>query len=159
RFYNSRDERRDTLLGTGWSLPYEVGVRIEVHPEGGERLIYTDEQARRIDMGSIPLGGAVFSPGDGLAVRRNANGQLLIESDDGLYRLFEPALADPSTLRLSQLGDRNDNRIYLDYDESGRLVRLRDTFDLVRVELIYSAQWPRRVSQVERIFPDQQREV
>src|SRR5471032_890424 len=98
RFYNSRDERRDSLLGTGWSLPYEVGVRIEVHPEGGERLIYTDEQARRIDMGSIPLGGAVFSPGDGLAVRRNGNGQLLIESDDGLYRLFEPTLADPSTL-------------------------------------------------------------
>ena len=159
RFYNSRDERRDTLLGTGWSLPYEVGVRIEVHPEGGERLIYTDEQARRIDMGSIPLGGAVFSPGDGLAVRRNGNGQLLIESDDGLYRLFEPTLADPSTLRLSQLGDRNDNRIYLDYDESGRLVRLRDTLDLVQVELIYSAQWPRRVSQIERLFADQQREV
>ncbi|WP_191490210.1 RHS repeat-associated core domain-containing protein [Pseudomonas sp. FEN] len=159
RFYNSRDERRDTLLGTGWSLPYEIGVRIEAHPEGGERLIYTDEQARRIDMGSIPLGGAVFSPGEGLAVRRNGNGQLLIESDDGVYRLFEPTLADPSALRLSQLGDRNDNRIHLDYDESGRLVRLRDTFDLLQVELIYSAQWPRRVSQIERLYPDQQREV
>ncbi|WP_256262431.1 RHS repeat-associated core domain-containing protein [Pseudomonas gingeri] len=159
RFYNSRDERRDSLLGAGWSVPYEISVRIEPHPEGGERLVYTDEQARRIDMGSIPLGGAVFSAGEGLAVRRNGNGQLLIESDNGLYRLFEPTLADPSLLRLSQLGDRNDNRIYLDYSESGTLIRLRDTFDQVRVELIYSARWPRRVSQIERLYPDHQREV
>ena len=159
RFYNSRDERHDSLLGTGWSLPYEIGVCIEAHPDGGERLIYTDEQARRIDMGTIPLGGAVFSAGEGLVVRRNGNGQLLIESDDGLYRLFEPTLADPSALRLSQLGDRNDNRIHLDYDESRRLTRLRDTFEQVQVELIYSAQWPRRVSQIERLYPDQQREV
>ncbi|MCU1776390.1 hypothetical protein NTD89_05115, partial [Pseudomonas sp. 14P_5.3_Bac1] len=99
---------------------------IQPHPEGGETLVYTDEQGRPIDMGSIPLGGAVFSAGEGLAVRRHLNGQLLIESDDGVYRLFEAAPADPSRLRLTQLGDRNDNRIYIDYDEAGRLVRLRD---------------------------------
>ncbi|MDA0629712.1 hypothetical protein PCS76_23150, partial [Acinetobacter baumannii] len=87
-------------------------------------------------MGSIALGAAVFSAGEGLAVRRHLNGQLLIESDDGVYRLFEPAPANPSRLRLSQLGDRNDNRIHLDYDDAGCLVRLRDTFDLVQVELI-----------------------
>ncbi|SDS44061.1 RHS repeat-associated core domain-containing protein [Pseudomonas asplenii] len=159
RFYNSRDERHDSLLGSGWSVPYETCVQIEPHPEGGERLIYTDEQARRIDMGSIPLGGAVFSAGEGLAVRRHGNGQLLIESDDGLYRLFEPTLINPAHLRLSQWGDRNDNRIYLDYDDSGKLVRLRDTFDQVQVELIYSPQWPRRIAQIERLYPDHQREV
>ncbi|WP_323166613.1 hypothetical protein, partial [Pseudomonas bubulae] len=82
-----------------------------------------------------PLGGAVFSAGEGLAVRRHLNGELLIESDDGLYRLFESS-ANPALLRLSQLGDRNDNRIHVDYDDAGRLVRLRDTFDLVQVELI-----------------------
>ncbi|NVZ77917.1 RHS domain-containing protein, partial [Pseudomonas gingeri] len=159
RFYNSCDERRDGLLGAGWSVPYEISVRIEPHPEGGECLIYTDEQGRRIDMGSIPLGGAVFSPGEGLVVRRHGNGQLLIESDDGLYRLFEPVVAAPSLLRLSQLGDRNDNRVYLDYDDNGRLARLRDTFDSVQVELIYHAQWAGRLARVERVYPDRQREV
>mgnify|MGYP006189607165 CR=1 FL=1 len=54
RFYNSRDERRDGLFGAGWSVAYEICVDIGVHPEGGERLIYTDEQARQIDMGMIP---------------------------------------------------------------------------------------------------------
>jgi RHS repeat-associated protein len=155
RFYNSRDERTGSLFGPGWSVPYEVCVAIQPHPDGGETLIYTDEQGRPIDMGSIPLGGAVFSAGEGLAVRRHLNGQLLIESDDGLYRLFEPS-ANAALLRLSQLGDRNENRIYVDYDDAGRLVRLRDTFDLVQVELIRDQG---HVVRLERLYPDQRREV
>ncbi|MBT2356628.1 DUF6531 domain-containing protein, partial [Pseudomonas fluorescens] len=156
RFYNSRDERRSGMFGAGWSVAYEVQVEILPHPDGGETLLYTDEQARPIDMGSIPLGGAVFSAGEGLAVRRHLNGQLLIESDDGLYRLFEPTPTNSSLLRLSQLGDRNDNRIFLDYDDAGWLIRLRDTFDLVQVELIRERE---RVTRIERLYPDQQREV
>ena len=155
RFYNSRDERSGAMFGAGWSVPYEVCVEILPHSEGGETLIYTDEQGRRIDMGSIPLGGAVFSAGEGLAVRRHLNGQLLIESDDGLYRLLEPS-ANPSLLRLTQLGDRNDNRIYIDYDEAGHMVRLRDTFDLVQVELIRDQG---QLARIERLYPDQRREV
>ncbi|AZE86617.1 Rhs-family protein [Pseudomonas orientalis] len=155
RFYNSRDERTGSLFGAGWSVPYEVCVEVRPHPDGGETLVYTDEQGRPIDMGSIPLGGAVFSAGEGLAVRRHLNGQLLIESDDGLYRLFEPT-THPSRLRLAQLGDRNDNRIHIDYDEAGRLVRLRDTFDLVQVELIRDGE---QVSRIERVYPDQRREA
>ncbi|WP_346833213.1 RHS repeat-associated core domain-containing protein [Pseudomonas abietaniphila] len=159
RFYSSRDERRDGLFGAGWSVTYEVSVRIEAHPEGGERLIYIDEQARSIDMGSIALGGAVFSAGEGLAVRRHTSGQLLIESEDGVYRLFEPSSDNLAVLRLTQLGDRNDNRIYLDYDTEGRLVQLRDTFDQLRVVLAYSSQWSRRVERIERIFADQSTEL
>ncbi|UOB24020.1 DUF6531 domain-containing protein [Pseudomonas orientalis] len=155
RFYNSRDERTGSLFGAGWSVPYEVCVEVRPHPDGGETLVYTDEQGRPIDMGSIPLGGAVFSAGEGLAVRRHLNGQLLIESDDGLYRLFELS-THPSRLRLAQLGDRNDNRIHIDYDEAGRLVRLRDTFDLVQVELIRDGE---QVSRIERVYPDQRREA
>ncbi|WP_460132789.1 RHS repeat-associated core domain-containing protein [Pseudomonas sp. S1_E04] len=156
RFYNSRDERTGSLLGAGWSVPYEVCVEIRPHPDGGETLVYTDEQGRPIDMGAIALGGAVFSAGEGLAVRRHLNGQLLIESDDGLYRLFEPTPANASLLRLIQLSDRNDNCIYIDYDEAGRLVRLRDTFDLVQVELVRDLD---HVTQLERLYPDQRREV
>ena len=159
RFYNSRDERRNGMFGTGWSVAYEVNVRIDVHPDGGERLIYIDEQARSIDMGSVPPGGAVFSAGEGLAVRRHDDGQLLIESQDGIYRLFEPAPSDATYLRLTQLGDRNDNRIYLNYDSDGRLIELRDTFDLLRVSLVYSGQWPNRVERIVRTLDDQTRQL
>jgi RHS repeat-associated protein len=159
RFYNSRDTRPDSLFGTGWSVAFEVSVRIEPHPEGGERLIYTDEQARVIDMGSIPLGGAVYSAGEGLAVRRHDNGQLLIESEDGRYRLFEPAATDPGLLRLTELGDRNDNRIFLDYDDLGRLIHVCDTYNIVRLLLVYSPRWQRRIEQIERVYIDETREV
>lgn len=159
RYYSSRDERREGLFGTGWSVIYEVCVEIGIHPEGGERLLYTDEQARQIDMGVIPLGGAVFSAGEGLSVRRHAEGQLLIESVDGIYRLFEPTPGNPLHLRLSQLGDRNDNRLLFDYDVQGRLSQLRDTFNDVRIELAYSQQWFARVEQIERLYPDHSRET
>ncbi|WP_268801098.1 RHS repeat-associated core domain-containing protein [Pseudomonas huanghezhanensis] len=159
RFYNSRDTRDDSLFGAGWSVAFEVSVRIELHPEGGERLIYTDEQARVIDMGSIPFGGAVYSSGEGLTVRRHGNGQVLIESEDGRYRLFESAPTDLNALRLTELGDRNDNRIFLDYDEIGRLIHVRDTYNIVRLLLRYSLRWPRRIDQVKRVYVDETREV
>ena len=156
RFYNSRDERRSGMFGAGWSVSYEVSVEVLPHPAGGEELTYTDEQGRQIQLGSVALGSAMFSPGEGLSIRRHRNGQLLIESDDGLYRLFDPTPGTSSLLRLSQLGDRNNNRIYLDYDDLGRLVRLRDTFDLVQVELIREQG---RVSRIERVYSDLPREV
>ncbi|WP_327439129.1 RHS repeat-associated core domain-containing protein [Pseudomonas donghuensis] len=159
RYYNSRDERRDGLFGAGWSVDYEVFVAIEAHPEGGERLLFTDEQARVVDMGNIPRGDAVFSAGEGLSVRRALDDELLIESSSGLYRLFQPTPGNPQHLRLAQLGDRNDNRLYLDYDASGRLLRLRDTFDVVQVQLVYSAQWPARVSHIERLYSDNSSEL
>ncbi len=145
RFYNSHDERVDGLFGAGWSLPYEVSVQVET----GDRLVLVDEQARRVDMGIITLGDAVFSVGEGLSVRRAHNGELLTESREGEYRLFQPTPGRPDRLRLSQIGDRNDNRIYLDYDQQGRLCQLRDTFDQVRVSLGYSEQWPQRVSHID----------
>ncbi|MBA2928000.1 RHS repeat-associated core domain-containing protein [Pseudomonas sivasensis] len=156
RFYNSRDERRDGMFGAGWSVSYEVSVEILPHPDGGEELIYTDEQGRRINLGSVSPGSAMFSAGEGLSVRRHRNGQLLIESNNGLYRLFDSSPTAPSRLRLSQLGDRNDNRIYLDYDQSGQLFRLRDTFDHVQIELVHALG---RVSRIDRVRADQQRET
>ncbi|WP_268799276.1 RHS repeat-associated core domain-containing protein [Pseudomonas huanghezhanensis] len=159
RFYNSRDERPEGLFGAGWSVPFEISVRIEAHPDGGERLIYLDEQARSIDLGELAPGNAAYSAGEGLALRRHDDGRLLIESEDGLYRLFEPHPADPQRLRLVQLEDRNDNRLLLDYDDLGRLIHVRDTFNIMRVLLVYSVQWPRRVCQIERFHLDESREV
>jgi len=154
RYYNSHGERQAGLLGSGWSVPYEVHIEVIPHPDGGDRLVFNDEQARAIDMGHLPLGDALYSAGEGLSVRRALNGEVLIEDRDGRYRLFEQVPGNPARLRLSQVGDRNDNRVYLDYDDLGRLRGLRDTFGLVEVELHYSPQWPQRVSHVQRRFAD-----
>ncbi|EIK61676.1 RHS repeat-associated core domain-containing protein [Pseudomonas lactis] len=148
RFYNSLDTRRDGLFGAGWSVDYEVSVEIDAD----ENLFYIDEQGRRLEIGYIPLSGGAFDPGEGLAVRRNGDGAVLIESIDGLYRLFEPDPLNSSRMRLHLLGDRNEGRIFLDYDAQGRLCRLRDTHDLMHVDLSYTAEHPGRVSHIERRY-------
>ena len=158
RIYNSRDERRDGLLGPGWSLACEVAVEI-VRDAQGERLQFTDTQARIIDMGPIPKGDAVFSAAEGLSVRHAYNGELLIEDIQGLYRLFVPTPGNPDRLRLSQWGDRNDNRIHLDYSSAGRLVRLYDSSGRIDLHLRYSPIWPGRLAAVERHFPEAAPEV
>lgn len=73
-----------------------------------------------------------------------------------MYRLFKPTPANPTRLRLSQRGDRNDKRCHIDYDEAWRLVRLRDTFGLVQIELIRDQE---HLTHIERLYPDQRREV
>jgi len=152
RFYSSCDQRCDGMFGAGWSVAFEVCVEIQASAQGCDRLLYVDEQGRRIDMGPLALGDAVFSAGEGLAVRRHTDGRVLIESEDGVYRLFEPNRVDSARLRLSQLGDRNDNRIHLVYDAHGRLVHVHDTLDVVRLNLSYSTPWPARLERVERVF-------
>ena len=154
RYYNSHGQREDGLLGTGWSVPYEVYLELKTHTQGGEELVFVDEQARAIEMGSIVPGDAVYSAAEGLSVRRDHNGEVLIEDRDGRYRLFQPSPTNPTRLRLSQIGDRNDNRLFLDYDDSGRLRGLRDTFDQTEALLSYDPQWPQRVSQIERRLAD-----
>ncbi|CAD0263980.1 hypothetical protein DENIT_150017 [Pseudomonas veronii] len=50
-------ERPDTSGRTS----LKVCVETQPHPESGETIVYTDEQGRPIDIGSITLGSAVFS--------------------------------------------------------------------------------------------------
>lgn len=70
-FYSSLDTRQDGLFGAGWSVGYEVAIEIDAD----ENLTYIDEQGRRLEVGYIPLSGGAFSPGEGLAVRRSAEGR------------------------------------------------------------------------------------
>lgn len=148
RFYSSLDARTDGLFGAGWSVAYEVSVEIDKD----ENLFYIDEQGRRLEIGYIPASGGAFDPVEGLAVRRSGDAAVLIESTDGLYRLFELDPQNHSRMRLQLLGDRNEGRIFLDYDAQGRLCRLRDTHDLMHVDLSYTAEHPGRVSHIERRY-------
>lgn len=160
RFYCSRNERRDGLFGEGWSVPYEVSVTVETHPEGGDTLLYTDEQGRRIDLGWLAPGDAVYGASEGLSIRRDEiTGALLIESVEGLYRLFEACPGQERLLRLTTLGDRNNNRLLLGYDDQGRLARLGDPEGRVRIELIPDASHTRRVARIERLYSGERQET
>ncbi|MGG2398360.1 RHS repeat-associated core domain-containing protein [Pseudomonas sp. SH1-B] len=160
RFYCSRDERQNGLFGPGWSVAYEVSVAFTTAADGTRSFIYTDEQSRPIDLGWLEPGDAAYGPGEGLNLRRDARtGALLIESADGLYRLFEARPEAPHLLRLSKLGDRNDNRQLLHYDAQGRLAAISENEPNLRVELHYDAAHPTRVARLERCFSDGRRQL
>ena len=160
RFYCNRDERQDGLFGPGWSVAYEVSVTLSSDAAGARSFIYTDEQGRRIDLGWLEPGDAAYGPGEGLNLRRDArSGALLIENDAGLYRLFEVVPDNPRMLRLSKLGDRNDNRQVLHYDAQGRLAAISDQDALLRVELCYEAAHPTRLARLERCHADGRRQL
>ncbi|PVZ09729.1 MULTISPECIES: RHS repeat-associated core domain-containing protein [unclassified Pseudomonas] len=154
RFYNSRDERREGLLGAGWSLPWEIGVHSAPLESGGEQWVYTDEQGRPIEMGAIAPGSATYSAGFGLVVRRHENGAMLIEGDDGLYRLFEATPGQPGQMRLTLLGDRNGNRLLPEYDALGRVCALADDSGYWRVEIAFDPVHVRRAASVSQVVDD-----
>lgn len=149
RFYNSRDARTGGLFGAGWSVPFEVEIVRDAHPDGGEQLVYIDEQGRRLGLGPVAAPDAFFSPGEGLAFRRAEDGRMVVESADGIHRLFEDDPHDAARLRLARIGDRNDNVLVLRYDAQGRLAGIEEHDGPARIALVHSAAHPRRLERIE----------
>ncbi|MDQ0081663.1 RHS repeat-associated protein [Variovorax boronicumulans] len=154
RFYNSRDARTGGLFGVGWSVPFEVEIVRDAHPDGGEQFVYIDEQGRRLGMGQVSAPDAFFNAGEGLAFRRAEDGRMVVESMDGIHRLFEQDPHDDARLRLVLVGDRNENILQLRYDEQGRLCGVEEQEGPSRIALFHSATHPRRVERIETVPQD-----
>lgn len=90
RIYNSHDTRTQGVFGAGWSVPFEVSIERTPGVADGDCWTYIDETGRRLDMQAVRPGEGFGSPGECVGVRRSETGQWLIESDDGVYRVFEP---------------------------------------------------------------------
>ncbi|MFN3985918.1 MAG: RHS repeat-associated core domain-containing protein [Rhodocyclaceae bacterium] len=157
RTYNSRDPRTDGLFGAGWSVPFEVALRIEPR-EGDEYAVYLDEQGRELEIGHLAPGDGLYSPGEGLGIRRSAEGIWTIEDESGLIRVFEPI--SPTQQRLRVLTDRNGNRLVLHYDDQARLTAVTDDDQAAAIVLYYDEPaHPRRLSYIEQVGEGDQRRV
>ncbi len=155
RTYSSRDERTEGMFGPGWSVPCEVSL--ERTPDNPDEHCWTfiSNLGRRLDMQAVAPGQGFHSAGEGLAVRRSAEGIWLITDDDGTHYLFEPDPHDSRRQRLHQMGDRHQHSHTLHYDQAGRLRLLTD--EEQRNGLIFHYEHPehaRRVSRIERRLPD-----
>ncbi|EGM1791495.1 type IV secretion protein Rhs [Salmonella enterica subsp. enterica] len=160
RVYSSRDERTEGIFGQGWSVLYEVSLERTPDTADENCMTYVSGMGRRIDMQAVLPGSGFYSPGEGLAVRRSEQGHWLISSDDGLHRLFEPDPHHPQRQRLKMLGDRNSNRLYLHYDDQGRIAEISGEQRRPCIRLHYElAAHPRRVTQAVRHFPEGEPEL
>lgn len=142
----------DGLLGRGWSLPFETSLHHTKNTLGLDEYQYYDEQGRLIELGTLAPYGAYYSEGEGLRVRMAEPGHCVIEASDGLYRLFTPSTQNPEHLLLRRLADRNDNSLFLHYDEFERLVKISDDWAPV-IQLEYGEEAnKRRVIAVQRFI-------
>jgi len=151
RVYNSRDARRGTLFGVGWSVEYEVEIVRESRPAsaGGPQHVYIDEQGRKVELGDVQAMDAFHDAALGMIVRRAQEGPIVIETLDGTYRIFEQDPHNAARLRLALLGDRNSNVLRLSYDAAGRIDRIREEDGPGTLALHYDHTHSRRATRID----------
>lgn len=149
RFYSSHDTRSDGLLGPGWSVAYEVQLRIERDLSKQLRALhYTDEQGRLISFPPVLPGTSHFSIAEGSYLICTEAGQYLLETVDGIYRDFGiPAAGFAGVCKLQRLEDRNGNWLALRYDFDNRLSHINDAVGR-RLALAYDPVHPKRVASI-----------
>lgn len=156
RIYNSRNAH-DSVLGRGWSLAFDVAVRLEpsLRFPGEDEVIYTDRTGRDLSLGIMALGSAFYYVDEGFRMYRSLNNIFLLETPEGDYELFE---ADPhgiNRLRLEKTLDRHENSLTYRYTPDGQLSHIYDDSHAVSVRLRYHPDHPHRLQQVSQISDEQ----
>ncbi|MEG0281086.1 MAG: RHS repeat-associated core domain-containing protein [Morganella sp. (in: enterobacteria)] len=157
RIYQSRNTR-ESRLGRGWALPFDVSIEIDY--TGGSiedaSLYYHDMSGRRLSLGALALGQDVFYADEGFRVYRSLQNIFLLESDTGDYQLFETDPQRNGWLRLAQSHDRHGNALFYRYSPEGQLCTLQDDSGLINVQLHYTDDGQRLLS-VSQQDPDSER--
>ncbi|EML9905156.1 RHS repeat-associated core domain-containing protein [Morganella morganii] len=157
RIYQSSNTR-ESRLGTGWALPFDVSIEIDY--TGGSiedaPLYYHDMSGRRLSLGELALGQDAFYVDEGFRVYRSLQNIFLLESDTGDYQLFETDPQRNGWLRLAQSHDRHGNTLFYRYSPEGQLCTIQDNSGLINVQLHYTDDGQRLLS-VSQSDPDDER--
>ncbi len=147
RIYQSSNTR-ESRLGTGWALPFDVSIEIDY--SGGSiedaPLYYHDMSGRRLSLGELALGQDAFYVDEGFRVYRSLQNIFLLESDTGDYQLFETDPQRNGWLRLTQSHDRHGNTLFYRYSPEGQLCTIQDNSGLINVQLHYTDDGQRLLS-------------
>lgn len=114
RFWMS-SSTQDGPLGSKWHHPFDM-----VLAEGGGSTILRVEHGRLILLPLLAVGQSFWHRAEQLLASREAPDRWRIRRNDGLDYVLA---GDGGTLRLEAIEDRNGNRIALEHDERGCLVR------------------------------------
>ncbi|MCL2490600.1 MAG: DUF6531 domain-containing protein, partial [Propionibacteriaceae bacterium] len=136
RFYSSHDVRPDGLHGQGWSVPYNVALHLGINPADEAVAVLYDRQGRDIEFPRPEPGTGIYSQSEGYWLWCSDGGRYIVQTIDGQYWVFEPAVegAPAQRLKLQRIEDGNANYIELRYqeqrlhqltDSTGRLLQLR----------------------------------
>jgi RHS repeat-associated protein len=120
RVYSTTAAGRDVGLGFGWACSWSW--EIEVHRR---ELVVWSEEGIATEFPPVDVGVEHVGPW-GWSLRRERE-RFVLDTGDGIRRVF--AATDETARRwvLVELRDRNDNRIELTYDDDGRLYEVIDS--------------------------------
>ncbi|HHN8391435.1 TPA: RHS repeat-associated core domain-containing protein [Morganella morganii] len=157
RIYVSSNTR-ESRLGAGWSLPFDVSIEIAYTggPIGDAPLYYHDMSGRRLSLGELAPGQDAFYVDEGFRVYRSLQNIFLLESDTGDYQLFETDPQRNGWLRLAQSHDRHGNTLFYRYSPEGLLCTIQDNSGLINVQLHYTDDG-QRLRSVSQSDPDGER--
>ena len=140
RLYHSRNHRSG-VLGVGWTLPFEITLRIEPNPQDAEldNIIYTDYSGRELGLGHLELGQYAFYVDEGFRLYRSLQNIFMLETTEGDYFIFEADPHQPNHLRLYKKQDRHENSLSYVYDAQGCLTHIHDDNHDMCIRLSYQA--------------------
>ncbi|HEX5084340.1 MAG TPA: RHS repeat-associated core domain-containing protein, partial [Blastocatellia bacterium] len=123
-------------LGPGWIHPYDIHLW-EDETQG--MVILRNEEARLVGFKPIVVGERSFNPLEKLWLERIDENVYVVRNNDGTRFKFAPASqpssaaaethvgdSETNALRLTEIADRNGNRVALSYDQ-GRLSYIEDS--------------------------------
>lgn len=151
RYYTSLNPRSG-LFGLGWSTLFDTCLHLE-----GEQATWCDEMGRELCFTLPQVGETLYSGSEGLMIRRNAHGDVLIADADGeLWRVYKPTRHDSNTCRLALLSDAYGTMQTLRWDEAGRLLGIEDDVKAIDLHLSYDdARHPERVTGAQQYDGEQ----
>jgi len=156
RTYNSSNVRKG-VLGTGWNLPFEFSLEIRDR-SGEEAIFYIDRSGRELGLGVLLKGMSARYIDEGFTLYRSTQDQFLLQTDEGIFYLFERNPFIAGSFRLQQQLDRHENKIEYHYDSEGLLKLITDDVQQNQIALNYDTKLSRLI-QVKQIIYQQQERV
>ncbi|MCE9687211.1 glycohydrolase toxin TNT-related protein [Shewanella sp. AS16] len=150
RSYRSSQSAENIGLGFGWRSNFHLQIDLLADAEEEPLLWLTDEEGRRLPFAQVAAGQTSYQLAEGLALRHEANGSLVLLRPDDTHWVFVPS-ADKSARRrwvLHQILDNLGHTLQLFYDRLHRLSRI-DYSAGRGIELSYSAKG--QLSQIEAV--------
>lgn len=121
RSYSSQS-RRLGWLGQGWSLPYEVSLRLSA-----TEVVIDDAFEREVTFSLPQPGESIYSPYEKITLLRSAENKFELVDQDGLRRQFSVPSPGAQVALLTGLVDRNGNALTLSYGARQLPSRIEDS--------------------------------
>ncbi len=128
RTYRSSQSHENVGMGYGWRSNFHLQIESTRNADNAAVLLLHDEEGRRLPFTPVAVGQTSYQISEGLALRHEANGSLVLLKPDNMHWVFVPVKPEnavqPKRWALHQIFDSLGNYIQLYYDRKNQLSRI-----------------------------------